>query len=288
MAISGSGTSSDPWIVHDWNELTTAVERDTNDSYIEFGNDIDAPTETTSALTIKYPRQIDGKGYAINNAHATGTSSFLIIEHRADVNKDIQNIDFKNILHDSSAPFIEFKQKEAYMNVCDCSFAGYFDNGYLFESSTGKNNAWGLSVIGVSLNLDVSNGNFHVIERYIGSTNTDGFKWINGLIRYVNCTPSNQLFLKRSYENRASLSYSTLRLYLEDTETKLDIGAKINNCYIIGKGSGIIVPDCSGVSVVESTLPLETSLSNVYSLPTAIMKDPQTLHGDYGFPAGVN
>lgn len=288
MATSGSGTSADPWIVHDWSEFVTAVGTEQNDSYIELGNDIDAPVEMTSALTIKYPRQIDGKGYAINNAHATGASSFFIIEHRADINKDIQNIDFKNILHDSSAPFIEFKQRQASMYVRDCSFAGYFDNGYLFKSSTGQNGAWGLSVLGICLNLDVSNGDFHIIERYISSLSTDGFKWINGLIRYVNCTPSNQLFLKQSTENRANLSYSTLRLYLEDTETKLDIGAKINNCYIIGKGSGIIVPDCSGVSVVESTLPLETSLSNVYSLPTATMKDPQTLHDDYGFPAGVN
>ena len=63
MALTGSGTSADPWIVHDWDELleTIAAEVPSGGKYIELANDISAPS-TNTALTFEYYAQIDGKG----------------------------------------------------------------------------------------------------------------------------------------------------------------------------------------------------------------------------------
>ena len=286
MAITGSGTQADPWIVHDWEEFVTAVGTNQNDSYIELGNDIDAPAETTSALTITYPKQIDGKGFSINGARATVNNPFLIFQSRAThAFQYLKNLFFKDINHDSTAALIQIEQLD-YCGVylTDVDFAGYFTKGYLFKTDGGTL-IYGLNVNSSSINLDVSNGNF-MLNKYDYAS--DEFSNLNAQIRYINCSPSEKLLKKSSGTSTETIRYSTLRLYLEDTETKLDLGANLNNCYIIGKGSGIIVPSCSGVSVVENTLPLETSASNIYSLPTADMKNPQKLHDNYGFPAGVN
>lgn len=70
MAITGTGTSSDPYVVTTWDELASKTSE--SNVYIKLGNNIDMNTEypegLTSGLTVNCA-QIDGDGKTINNLY---------------------------------------------------------------------------------------------------------------------------------------------------------------------------------------------------------------------------
>ena len=70
MAITGTGTQADPYVVTTWAELASKTSE--TGVYIKLGNDIDMndeyPEGLTSGLTVKCA-QIDGDGKAIKNLY---------------------------------------------------------------------------------------------------------------------------------------------------------------------------------------------------------------------------
>ena len=287
MAISGSGTQADPYVVRDWDELVTAM----SGYCVELANDIQAPSSTVS-LTSNTLWSLDGKGYAINGLTVSPSGDNPAIYFRRSGTaggSTIKDISFTNIHCLSNGAFIgivtdgDYKT-ESYDNV---SFSGIFDNGGILIRGYEGSTYGGDVALRIATNIETTSGAFSLIDSAYDS-NRGSIQNSNIVLKYVICTPTRKLCRKKTSDTDiGTISNSLLNLSLEQATNKLDIGAGVFTCAIIGKGNGVIISTGSGVSVVEDTLPLQTSLSNIHSLTTAQMKDAQYLH-DLGFPIGVD
>lgn len=279
MAISGDGTSSNPWVVHDWDELVQAVQ--TTDSYSELANDIEAPSSAVN-LDMSSMLQLDGKGYSINGLRCTSGNCLIM----ANTNKVLQNIKFTNIDMDGGDVFL-YTDLGNYRSATlrNVSFSGMFESGVLtndsFSTYTGSYVA-----DGVGINIEVYHSAFRLMSRKSGSQMNGAFENVNAVIKYKGCSPSVSLF--DELNGRKVLKNSTLGITIPTDGAKLNIGATLNNVCIHGNGSGVIIDSASGVNVVEDTIPPETSLTNVHSLTTANIKNKVYLRDTIGFPIGVD
>lgn len=288
MAISGSGTQADPYVVHDWDEFVSVMPEG---SHIEGGgcinlaNDIQAPS-TNVNLDMKYLGTLDGQGYAITGLLCTSGNCLQPTNFKTP-NKTIKNIKFKNIHMDGGNVFLYTDLgNDRSVTLENVTFSGMFESGWLTDDAVGLYTGL-YTANGVGLNLEVYTPNFRLIGLNDNNKSMSGnFVNVNGTIEYMGCSPSVPLFDKTN--GRKVLKNSTVEIVLPSTGAKLDMGATLDNCCIYGSGAGIIVESATGVSVIENTLTLETSLENVYSVPTSEIKDPQKLHDYYHFPIGVN
>lgn len=279
MALNGSGIQADPYIIHDWDEFAQAVQA--SNSYSELANDITAPSSSVN-LDMSNMTQLDGKGYAVIGLRCTSGNCLRM----ANTNKVLQNIKFKNIHMDGGEIFLATElgnyRSIALSNV---SFSGMFESGMLTNDSSGLY-TYNYTADGVGINIEVYNSDFRLMGLRSSTSMGGAFANVNGIIRYIGCSPSASLFDKSS--GRKTLKKSTLGIEIPSDGAKLDIGATLNAVDIYGSGAGIIIDSASGVCVVEDTLTLETALANVYSVSTSVIKDPQALRDDYGFPIGVD
>lgn len=282
MAINGSGTAADPFVVHDWDEFVQAVQ--TSNSYSVLANDITAPSSSVN-LDMRNMTQLDGQEYAIIGLICTSGNCLQPTNFNTP-NKTIKNIKFKNI-HMNGGDVFLYTDLGNYKSVTlkNVSFSGMFESGMLTNDSAGSY-TYNYTADGVGINIEVYNSDFRLMGLQSSRSMSGAFANVNGIIRYIGCSPSASLFDKSS--GRKTLKKSTLRIEIPSDGTKLDMGATLDNCCIYGSGAGIIIDSATGVSVVENTLPLETSLTNVYSVPTSVIKNPQKLRDDYGFPIGVD
>ncbi|MBR3421548.1 MAG: hypothetical protein IKG98_05745 [Ruminococcus sp.] len=282
MAITGSGTQADPFIIHDWDEFVQAVQ--TSNSYSVLANDIVAPSSNVN-LDMRNMTQLDGQGYAIIGLICTSGNCLQPTNFNTP-NKTIKNIKFKNIHMDGGDVFL-YTDLGNYKSVTlkNVSFSGMFESGMLTNDSAGSY-TYSYTADGVGINIEVYNSNFRLMGLGSSRSMSGAFANVNGIIRYIGCSPSASLFDKSS--GRKTLKKSTLRIEIPSDGAKLDIGATLNAVDIYGSGAGIIIDSASGVCVVEDTLTLETALANVYSVSTSVIKDPQALRDDYGFPIGVD
>ena len=288
MAVPGSGTSADPYRVSNWDEFAYAVQQTNN--YTNLMCDIIAPPNSVN-LDMQNLSLLDGKGYSIiglscESGYCLSTGS---LGGSVEKSRTIQNVNFTNIHMNGGGVFLHMWARwqncnTYYNNLC---FSGVFETGTLFnDKSHDYGSSFNANQLGI--NIEAYNSDFAItkIENPAGDRINGTFQNVNAKITYMNCSPSVQLFGSNSY--RRTLKDSLLELEIPTDETKLNIGATLNNCCIIGYGSGVIVTNASGVNIVENTLPLETTLTNVYSVSTADMKNAQTLRDDYGFPIGVD
>lgn len=286
---SGSGTSADPYVVHDWDELVYSMRG----NCVELANDIEAPSGVTS-LSSSSLYSLDGKNYAIRNltvSPAGDTPAIYFERSGTSGSSTVKNISFINIYCQSNGAFIGIRHKGDYnnQNYDNVSFSGIFNGGTLIRAMQGD--MYGGAVnIRIATNIEIINSNFSLLDNsYDGRRGT--FTNSNIMLKYVNCSPTRKLCrLKASDTGIGSFTNCLLNFSLEQANNSLDIGSSINTCAIIGKGNGangIIIASGSGTSVIENTLPVTTSLTNMYSLSTADMKNAQTLH-DLGFPIGVD
>lgn len=286
MAITGSGTSADPYVVHDWDEFAYAVQQTNN--YTNLANDIQAPSSNVN-LDMKNLSLLDGKGYSIiglictsGNCLSTGSSDSSVEKSRT-----IQNLSFTNIHMNGGNIFLQMWARwqscnTYYRNLC---FSGVFESGTLFnDMSHNYGSTFNANQLGI--NIEAYNSNFALTSVTQGYIINGTFENVNAKIKYMNCSPSAQLFGSTSY--RRTLKDSLLDIEIPSDGAKLTIGAILDNDCIIGSGSGVILTNASGVNIVENTIPPETSLENVYSVTTAQMKDAQYLHDTIGFPIGVD
>ncbi len=287
MAISGDGSSGNPWVVHDWDEFVSIMPEGTHvvgGGCINLANDIQAPSENVN-LDMKYLGALDGQGYAIIGLICTSGNCLQATNFNTP-NKTINNIKFKNIHMDGGNVFL-YTDLGNYKSVTlrNVSFSGMFESGMLTNDSSGSY-TYNYTADGVGINIEVYNSDFRLMGLKSSRSMSGAFANVNGIIRYIGCSPSASLFDKSS--GRKTLKKSTLRIEIPSDGAKLDMGATLDNCCIYGSGAGIIIDSATGVSVVENTLPLETSLTNVYSVTTSEIKNRQILHDYYHFPIGVN
>ena len=282
MAISGSGTAADPFVVHDWDEFVQAVQ--TSNSYSVLANDIVAPSSNVN-LDMRNMTQLDGQGYAIIGLICT-SGNCLQPTNFITPNKTIKNIKFKNIHMDGGNVFL-YTDLGNYKSVTlrNVSFSGMFESGMLTNDSSGSY-TYSYTADGVGINIEVYNSDFRLMGLGSSASMSGAFANVNAIIKYIGCSPSVSLFDESS--GRKVLKNSTLGITIPTDGAKLDMGATLDNCCIYGSGAGIIIDSATGVSVVENTLPLETSLTNVYSVTTSEIKNRQILHDHYHFPIGVN
>lgn len=287
MAISGDGTSSNPWVVHDWDEFVSIMPEGTHvagGGCINLANDIQAPSENVN-LDMKYLGALDGQGYAIIGLICT-SGNCLQPTNSTTPNKTIKNIEFKNIHMDGGDVFL-YTDLGNYKSVTlkNVSFSGMFESGMLTNDSAGSY-TYSYTADGVGINIEVYNSDFRLMGLKSSRSMSGAFANVNAIIKYIGCSPSVSLFDESS--GRKVLKNSTLGITIPTDGAKLDIGATLNNVCIHGNGSGVIIDSASGVNVVEDTIPPETSLTNVHSLTTANIKNKAYLRDTIGFPIGVD
>ena len=280
MALGGSGTSSDPYIVHDWAELLEAFNG-ISGHYIELANDIEAPAEPVT-VQAKKTQSLDGKGYSIKNIHHTSNDaaiSFGASSGNISGNKYLKNIKFTNLyITNGYCVWVRSTNGNGYIN--DVSFWGRVDGGTLIWASNTSPYGPYAYINRIAANIETGNGNFYFLKNYFDTNGTISNG--NVKVKYINCSPQNAL-------TTWSWSNTLFDIIAENTATKVNLGNSLSNCCVIGKGSGVTFTSGSGSNVVESTLPLpDPAPSHTYSLSTADIKNAQKLHDDYGFPIGVD
>ncbi len=287
MAISGDGSSGNPWVVHDWDEFVSIMPEGTHvvgGGCINLANDIQAPSENVN-LDMKYLGALDGQGYAIIGLICTSGNCLQPTNFNTP-NKTIKNIEFKNIHMDGGDVFL-YTDLGNYKSVTlkNVSFSGMFESGMLTNDSAGSC-TYSYTADGVGINIEVYNSDFRLMGLRSSASMSGAFANVNAIIKYIGCSPSVSLFDESS--GRKVLKNSTLGITIPTDGAKLDIGAALNNVCIYGNGSGVIIDSASGVNVVEDTIPPETSLTNVHSLTTANIKNKVYLRDAMGFPIGVD
>lgn len=285
MALGGSGESTNPYIVHSWAELLEAFDG-VSGNYVELANDIEAPEESVTVWATKN-RSLDGKGFAINNLHHSGSNAAINLgadSGNISGDKYLKNIKFTNVY--LTGGFCVWQRPSDGSGIIkNVSFSGRIDSGTLIKVSYDPTYGPWLNINGIAANIETGTGKCCILVNQWEFTATipNG----NIKVKYLNCSPQNPLAGTSSY--KWSWSNTTFDITAEDTETKVCLGNNLSNCCVIGKGSGVTFTSGSGSVVVENTLPLPTPApSNTYSLSTTDIKDKQTLHDDYGFPIGVD
>lgn len=278
MALGGSGTQADPYIVHDWSELLEAFDG-VSGNYIELATDIEAPDEAVTVWATK-TLSLDGKGFAINNLHHSGGDAAINLgadSGNISGDKYLKNIEFTNV-YLTGGYCIWLRPTDGSGIIKNISFSGRIDSGTLIRVSYAPQYGPWLSINDIAANIETGTGAVRIVVNEWENTATIS----NGNIRvkYLDCSPQNAL-------TDWSWSNTLFDITAEDTETKVNLGNSINNCCIIGKGSGVSYSTASGKNIVEDTLPVTTVAGVVYSLTTAQMKNAQYLH-DLGFPIGVD
>lgn len=280
MALGGSGTSSDPYIVHDWSELLEAFDG-VSGNHIELANDIEAPAESVT-IWAKKTLSLDGKGFAINNLHHSGGDAAINLgadSGNVSGSKYLKNIEFTNV-YLTGGYCIWLRPSDGSGIIKNIGFSGRVDSGALIRAVYAPTYGPWVDYNGIAANIETGTGAVRIVVNEWENTATIS----NGNIRvkYLDCSPQNAL-------TDWSWSNTLFDITAENTETKVNLGNNLSNCCVIGKGSGVTFTSGSGSVVVENTLPLPTPApSNTYSLSTTDIKDAQTLHDDYGFPIGVD
>ena len=130
MAISGSGTEQDPYIVDNWVDLKTCAA---NNVWVELNADINLldnyPTGNVPQLNV-YGSKIDGKGHSILNCYHTINEPMI---RSSSADGYIKNLNFGNIYHTTSSAFINPNTTDNYL-FQNCKIWGITVGGFTEKS----------------------------------------------------------------------------------------------------------------------------------------------------------
>lgn len=283
MALGGSGTQADPYIVHDWSELLEAFDG-VSGNYIELANDIEAPDEPVTANGDK-TISLDGKGFAINNLHHNSSGAAISMRYYDSSyvggHRYLKNIKFTNIYITNGYCIwvLAGGSDHRQFFIENLSFSGRVDSGTLIRGAQSSMYGPWTNIERIAVNIETGIGNVRIAS----------YEWedkpsiSNGNIRvkYLNCSPQSAL-------SSWDWSNTLFDITTDAGASAVNLGRNISNCAVIGKGSGVSYTSASGKNIVENTLPVTTVAGVVYSLTTAQMKDAQYLHDTVGFPIGVD
>lgn len=146
MAVTGTGTQTDPFVVTTYAELAEK----TTGGYVKVGNDINItdeyPDGDMPALTVNYT--IDGNGKTISNWYRTTGGRLINIYDSA----HIDNLTLKNIYVTYDDDIFGFPANNNVWRFNNCKFSGYV-LGRLYGESTQYN-----YFKNCSFNIKIANG----------------------------------------------------------------------------------------------------------------------------------
>lgn len=139
MAITGTGTQADPFVVTTYSELVSKITNpdSLSECYIKVGNDIDIAEEypfgDMPVLDFGNNVFLDGDGKTITNWYYTGTETYVIkISGKTSKPSWMKNLHLANIVSKSSGSNAKFLyvdgESSAVTQLCieNCTFVGIF------------------------------------------------------------------------------------------------------------------------------------------------------------------
>lgn len=134
MAVTGTGTIDDPFVVTTYSELVNTAS--TFSVYIKVGNDINITDEYPDGdmppLQVNSP--IDGDGHVISNWYRTVGALIIAI---SDANH-VDNLTIKNIYVTYDGAIFSLPTNNAAWHFNNCKFSGYV-RGCLYDSTSAYN-----------------------------------------------------------------------------------------------------------------------------------------------------
>ena len=128
MAITGTGTEQDPYIITTYDELVEKAAE--SGKFVKVGNDINIieeyPDGDMPALTVN--AYIDGNNKAISNWYSTASHNTIVISATSAC---IYNLEFRNIYVAIGAyNFIQFSADTSDYNFKNCEFSGVINGNF--------------------------------------------------------------------------------------------------------------------------------------------------------------
>lgn len=236
MAVTGTGTQADPYVVTTYAELVEKAAE--SGKYVKIGNDINITDEYPNGdmpmLVVR--AEIDGDGKTISNWYRTTSNTIYAIQF---TNKDygsIKNLNIFNIYIKSSIYFMRSDPRyrtEALLTNCNVS--GIMANNHAFYSC-----AWGTAVVfrGCSFNLKCS--------KFMDTGEEVGFASC-----YLKIQTTASYILRSSDSSIYSDSYIEA---VAPNLTSVSSGSKFSNSVLdITSNASFSVTSTSEVSIVNST-----------------------------------
>lgn len=134
MAVTGTGTQDDPFVVTTYAELVEKASAFS--TYIKVGNDINITDEYPDGdmPTLQVNSPIDGDGHVISNWYRTVGAKLIAI---TDANH-VDNLTLKNIYVTYDDEVISFPSSNGVWRFNNCKFSGYV-SGWLYGGSSPYN-----------------------------------------------------------------------------------------------------------------------------------------------------
>lgn len=233
MAVTGTGTIDDPFVVTTYSELVNTAS--TFGVYIKVGNDINITDEYPDGdmPTLQVNSPIDGDGHVISNWYRTVGAELIAI---TDANH-VDNLTIKNIYVTYTGAIFSFPTNDAAWRFNNCKISGYV-LGWLYDGSNPYNHFKNCSLnikTGITGNhyLMQSNclncyihvhftksgatglwGNWAKVENsYIEATADDSVKnavTLGGFGSVTNCVIDSYLTTSQSLESYSSADLSII------------------------------------------------------------------------------
>lgn len=250
MAIQGTGTIDDPYLVATPGELRAKVVEDF--CYIKLKNDIDFNNDTVlwgwETLELKCA-QIDGDNHKITNCYVY-QKSFMTNHYGRNTNAPvikntiIEAIYFSGSTQSSGnisfvSPYITFTESQGAIYFYDCDFRIKFyvekDEALLFDTFYSASNT-GYYYRRCIFNIDVFANNHQSITIFKWSSNSDYQGEVKNCEIKINLHLANSLFTGKKVFNTDTSSSSTfntiLRVFHQPTNTSAIIGFENNAVFI--------------------------------------------------------
>ena len=245
MAISGSGTQADPWVVTTYAELVTKA---VSDGYIKIGNDIN--------ITDEYPDgdmptlsmgdcDIDGNSKTISNWYRNTSGYCIANTDGTDTLCNIHDLTLKNIYIDGSATAFcnraEDNNSRPFFE--NCNFSGVMRKSFTIGSTST------LRFKSCSLNINLGSNRPFDTDYYGHSAG--GF-FDNCFVRFKS-DYSGTFFFDYSVNPNAKDSY--FEMTLPNVDRMDNYGHGFDNCVldIISDNAFYIGGGNHGVSIVNTT-----------------------------------
>lgn len=136
MAIAGSGTQADPWVVTTYTELVSKAD---DEGYIKIGNDINITDEYPNGdmPTLEIVKSdIDGDGKVISNWYKTDSGYCIDTTDSSDTVSCIHDLTIRNIyIKDSVDAFLKRGDSDTRDFFVNCYISGMLLNPFTDNSS---------------------------------------------------------------------------------------------------------------------------------------------------------
>lgn len=276
MAISGSGTQADPWIVHNWEEFLS-VKDESYTTYIKFadgGGIIDFNEIQPQGITtfLSCTPTLDGNGWVWRNMYFTGSG-------KLGFSMSVSNLNILNLYYTGNSNILDINdnsnnlvisgvaQSSSGINLFGRGSTGY---GTISRCSCNLKVRSPAFTIGNNSRLSYEQNHFHVNAKGTGRVDLIGG---SGAVR-------NNLFTGSLYTSNGSNcvifpSYTGTQFNVVDMDVNYTVGTSLSSINTINLYN-------------SDKMSYSSSISSPYVIPctTAQLKDAAYLES-IGFPVGV-